>query len=66
VPHGVAPGILSIAPEDDRWIGLVTQRADDGADGAFNARVDKNHASSVSGGFQVTRRPETVDGTRAA
>jgi len=28
-----------------------------------NARVDKNHSSSVSGGLTVTRRPETLDGT---
>src|SRR5690606_33967617 len=26
---------------------------------SFNARVDKNHAASVSGGFQVYRRKET-------
>jgi HK97 family phage major capsid protein len=27
--------------------------------------VDKNHSTSVSGGFTVTRRPETIDGTAA-
>jgi HK97 family phage major capsid protein len=28
----------------------------------FNARVDKNHSTSVSGGLTVARREETVDG----
>jgi HK97 family phage major capsid protein len=63
VPHGVAPGILSIAPENDPLDGLITAVPMTAPTVSFNARVDKNHATSVSGGFTVTRRPETVDGT---
>jgi len=63
VPHGVAPGILSIAPENDPLDGLITSIPMTAPTVSFNARVDKDHSSSVSGGFQVTRRPETVDGT---
>ena len=63
VPHGVAPGILSIAPEDDPLNGLITNVPMMAPTVSFNARVDKNHSTSVSGGFTVTRRPETVDGT---
>jgi len=63
VPHGVAPGILSIEPEDDVLGGLVTQVPMTAPTISYNARVDKDHSQSVSGGFIVTRRPETVDGT---
>lgn len=63
VPHGVAPGILSIEPENDPLAGLVTNVPMMAPTVSFNARVDKDHSTSVSGGFTVTRRPETVDGT---
>lgn len=63
VPHGVAPGILSVEPEGDPLSALVRNIPMDAPTVSFNARVDKNHATSVSGGFVVTRRPETVDGT---
>lgn len=63
VPHAIAPGILSIAPEDDPLLPLVTPVTMQAPTVSYNARVDKNHATSVSGGFVVTRRPETVDGT---
>lgn len=63
VPHGVAPGILSVAPQDDVLTPLFTPVEMTTPTVSFNARVDKNHATSVSGGFVVTRRPETVDGT---
>jgi len=63
VPSGVASGILSIAPENDPLDSLITHVPMTAPTVAFNARVDKNHATSVSGGFTVTRRPETVDGT---
>jgi HK97 family phage major capsid protein len=62
VPVGVAPGILSVAPEDDPLAGLLTPVPMMSPTVSFNARVDKNHATSVSGGLTVTRRPETVDG----
>lgn len=63
VPHGVAPGILSLEPEDDPLAGLMTPVTMTAPTVSFNARVDKNHSTSVSGGLTVTRRPETVDGT---
>ena len=63
VPHGVAPGILSIEPEGDPLSGRITDVPLSMPSVSFNARVDKNHTTSVSGGFVVTRRPETVDGS---
>lgn len=63
VPSGVAPGILSVAPQDDVLTPLFTPVEMTTPTVSFNARVDKNHSTSVSGGFVVTRRPETVDGT---
>jgi HK97 family phage major capsid protein len=63
VPHAIAPGILAIAPEDDPLLPLVTHVTMQAPTVSYNARVDKNHTTSVSGGFVVTRRPETVDGT---
>jgi HK97 family phage major capsid protein len=63
IPHAIAPGILSIAPEDDPLLPLVTPVTMTAPTVTFNARVDKDHSTSVSGGFVVTRRPETVDGT---
>lgn len=63
VPHGIAPGILSIRPEDDPIAPLITKVPMTAPTVSYNARVDKDHTTSVSGGFTVTRRPETVDGT---
>lgn len=63
VPHGVAPGILMIRPEDDPIQKFITSVEMSAPTVSFNARVDKNHSTSVSGGFTVTRHPETVDGT---
>ena len=63
VPTAIAPGILSIQPEDDPIAGLATQVTMSAPTVNFNARVDKNHSTSVSGGLTVSRRSETVDGT---
>lgn len=63
IPHAIAPGILAIQPEDDPLLPLVTPVQMTAPTVTFNARVDKDHSTSVSGGFVVTRRPETVDGT---
>jgi ATP-dependent Clp protease, protease subunit len=59
----VKPGLLMIEPEADPTEGLVTNVPMGAPIVKFNARVDKNHASSVSGGLTFTRTPETVDGT---
>jgi len=64
VPSGVAPGLLQTDAEKDWIAALVTNISPMTAPTvSFNARVDKDHTTSVSGGFTVTRRPETVDGT---
>lgn len=61
VPVGVAPGLLTVDPEDDPAGKLVRQVPMTAPTVAFNARVDKDHTSSVSGGLTVTRKPETAD-----
>lgn len=54
------PGILSIGFEGDPTVGL-TQAVPMGKPVVeFDARVDKSHATSVSGGFTVGRKAETV------
>jgi HK97 family phage major capsid protein len=61
VPIGVAPGIMSVAPEDDPLAGLVTPVPMTAPTVKINARVDEDHTTSVSGGLTVTRKPETVE-----
>lgn len=63
VPVGVAPGLLAISPEDDPLAGLITNVPMMAPTIKYNARVDKNHTTSVSGGLTVSRKPETVDAT---
>lgn len=63
VPTQVMPGLLTTPFEGDPTAGL-TQPVPMGAPMVeFNARTDKDHTSSVSGGFTVTRRPETAGGS---
>lgn len=63
VPRTTLPGMLSVPFEGDPTAGrtqpipMATPSVD------IAARVDKDHSSSVSGGFTVTRRPETVAAT---
>lgn len=63
VPVGISPTLLQLRPEDDPIAPLVTTVPLEAPTVKFNARVDKNHSTSVSGGFTVSRHPETVDGT---
>ena len=63
VPVAIAPGVLSVSPELDPLETLVTAVPMTAPSVKFNARVDKSHATSVSGGFRVYRHAETVDGT---
>jgi HK97 family phage major capsid protein len=63
VPVGLSPTVLQLTPEDDPIAPLVTPVPLMAPTVEFNARVDKDHSTSVSGGFTVTRHPETVDGT---
>lgn len=63
VPTTIMPDIISIGAESDVLAKLVTPVRMMTTTVKFNARVDKNHSTSVSGGLTVARRPETVDGT---
>jgi HK97 family phage major capsid protein len=59
VPEGMSPGLLQIEMEGDPSAGRTTMVPMDAPVVRFNARVDKVHTSSVSGGFVVYRRAET-------
>lgn len=59
VPVGVAPGILSVMPEDDPLAAYITSVPLLAPTVKYNARVDKDHSSSVSGGLTVSRKAET-------
>lgn len=63
VPKTVVPGVLKVTPEQDVLMNLVTPVPMSSPSVVINARVDKDHSSSVSGGLTVTRRPELIDGT---
>jgi len=63
IPEGMAPGMLSIGAEGDPTAGRVTPVAMTSPVVRFNARVDKNHSTSVSGGLTVSRRAETQSPT---
>ncbi len=60
-PVGLIPGVLSLKPEADPFEGLVTRIPMSAPTVKFNARVDKNHSTSVSGGFRWYRHAETRD-----
>jgi len=59
IPEGLAPGILRVAPEVDPIGSRVTKVPMTNPIVRFNARTDKDHSSSVSGGLTVARRAET-------
>lgn len=62
VPAGFSPNLLMV-PADAQDAGIATTRVPMVTPMVtFNARVDKNHTSSVSGGLTVTRRAETQSG----
>lgn len=63
VPEGMSPDLMSVMPEDDPFAGRTTPLPMDSPTVHVNARVDKDHSSSVSGGLTVTRRAETVEGS---
>jgi len=60
LPIAFSPTVLQLQPEDDPIASLVRSVPMSSPQVRLNARVDKNHTSSVSGGLTVTRRPETV------
>ena len=59
VPVAFSPEQLRLDPESDPMAGLVRSIPMQVPMITFNARVDKNHSSSVSGGLRVYRRKET-------
>lgn len=58
IPTAIAPGILSVGPGADPLIGLLNNIPMTSPHVTFNARVDKNHATSVAGGLVFRRRTE--------
>lgn len=68
VPGGFSPSLLQIRTEADPLGGRVTQIPMTAPSIKIPARVDKDHSSSVSGGFRVYRTSETqtVTASRAA
>lgn len=63
VPESTLPGMLSVGFEGDPTMGRTMMIPMATPSVKILARTDKNHTTSVSGGFTVTRRPETVDFT---
>jgi len=68
-PHGgflareqVLPGILQLGMEDDPTAGRTQPIPMTAPTVKITARTDKDHSTSVSGGFTVSRKPETVAG----
>lgn len=61
VPVTLLPGMLQLGFEGDPTVGRTRMVPMASPIVSLLARVDKDHSTSVSGGFTVTRRPETVD-----
>jgi len=64
IPTGLMPGVKTISPDADPLASMTT-KVDMGGVRILkiNARVDKDHSSSVSGGLTVYRRAEAGTGT---
>ena len=63
VPVGMSPDMLETAPEDDPTAALITQMPMDNPIVSINARTDKTHTTSVSGGLTVSRKRQTAAGS---
>lgn len=65
VPEGMAPGVATVADEGNVFTGAYspTMITLDAPSFKVNAVVDKNHATSVTGGLTVSRRAETAAAT---
>ena len=59
-PVQVQPGLLSTSFEGDPTAGLTTMVPMSAPVVKFNARTDKNHSTSVSGGLTFSRTAETA------
>jgi HK97 family phage major capsid protein len=60
VPTTTLPGLLQLGAEADPTAGRTQSVPMATPSVEIPARTDKNHATSVSGGFTVARRPETA------
>ena len=58
VPEGMSGDMLQVLPEPDPMAGRTQMIPMDAPRVKINARVDKNHSNSVSGGLRVYRRAE--------
>lgn len=58
IPEGLLPGVQTVPVEADPTISLVTNIPMTATKVSFNARVDKNHSTSVAGGVSMYRRAE--------
>lgn len=59
VPKGFSPEVLRVDPEADPLAGRTRQIPMETPSISINARVDKDHSTSVSGGLRVYRRKQT-------
>lgn len=66
IPVGFRPDLMTIGHDSDPTLGRTMQVPMDAPSISFNARTDKNHTTSVTGGLRVYRRKETqaVEGSR--
>lgn len=60
LPEAWSPEMLAVEPEEDPAVGRTRPVTMDAPTLHINARVDKDHATSVSGGLIVTRHVETT------
>jgi HK97 family phage major capsid protein len=60
VPTGTVPGLLQLGAEADPSAGLTQPVPMTAPMVEINARTDKDHTTSVSGGLVVTRKAETA------
>lgn len=60
LPHTRLPGFLQVGFEGDPTAGRTQPVPMQSPSVGILARTDKNHQSSVAGGFTVSRRPETA------
>lgn len=63
VPEAMSPNLLQVGAEMNPLMASVTTIAMQSPIVKLNARVDKTHTSSVSGGFTVSRKAETAAAT---
>lgn len=63
VPEGFMGGLMVVDPEVDPVAGLTTNLPVSTPTIHVNARTDKNHATSVTGGLRVYRREQTDEVT---